>query len=194
MENQSGFSKEWVMLVNQCNLPLSSKIADQIFIQNLLRFLLFFCFIERKVSVMKKRNRRICAALNLCGTVLIIYSIATKIIVVGKESFILKNGLKQVTEPNNLLRRDDFLISHPVFKNFNITPATRKKRVHLLIIISTAPQRYSRREAIRDTWWSHCKNQVSKLICIRKLTQKKLLDIYYVHCTKNEVFHLGFLQ
>ena len=120
---------------------------------------------------MKKRNRRIRAALNLCGTVLIIYCIATKIIAVGKESFILKNGLKQVTEPNNLLRGDDFLISHPVFKNFNITPPTRKKRVHLLIIISSAPQRYSRREAIRDTWWSHCKNQVSKLTCTSHVSE-----------------------
>ena len=147
------------MLVNPWNLLIFSKITDQVCFQDLLTFLLFFWFIERKVGVMKKRNRHICAALNLCGTVLIIYSITTKII--GKGNFILTNGLKQDIERNNLLRGDDFLMSHPVFKNFNITPASRKKRVHLLIIISTAPQRYSRRKAIRDTWWSHCKNQVS---------------------------------
>ena len=33
---------------------------------------------------------------------------------------------------------------------------SRKKRVLLLIIVSTATQRFDRRQAIRDTWWKHC--------------------------------------
>lgn len=31
-----------------------------------------------------------------------------------------------------------------------------KEKVLLLIIVSTAPQRLDRRQAIRDTWWKHC--------------------------------------
>ena len=39
---------------------------------------------------------------------------------------------------------------------------SRKKKVLLLIIVTTAPQRFDRRQAIRDTWWKHCTgNQVS---------------------------------
>ena len=33
---------------------------------------------------------------------------------------------------------------------------SRKKKVLLLIIVTTAPQRFGRRQAIRDTWWKHC--------------------------------------
>ena len=32
----------------------------------------------------------------------------------------------------------------------------KKSKVLLLIIVSTAPQRFERRQAIRDTWWKHC--------------------------------------
>lgn len=31
-----------------------------------------------------------------------------------------------------------------------------KKKVTLLIIVSTAPARFERRQAIRGTWWKHC--------------------------------------
>lgn len=31
-----------------------------------------------------------------------------------------------------------------------------KKKVMLLIIVSTAPARFERRQAIRGTWWKHC--------------------------------------
>jgi len=31
-----------------------------------------------------------------------------------------------------------------------------KQKVLLLIIVSTAPQRFERRQAIRNTWWKHC--------------------------------------
>ena len=33
---------------------------------------------------------------------------------------------------------------------------SKKEKVMLLIIVSTAPQRMDRRQAIRDTWWKHC--------------------------------------
>ena len=32
-----------------------------------------------------------------------------------------------------------------------------KKRVLLLVTSASAPQRYDRRQAIRATWWKHCK-------------------------------------
>ena len=65
---------------------------------------------------------------------------------------------------------DKFLIKHPVFKDFHIMPPVQKKNVRLLVIVTTAPQRNDRREAIRNTWWTQCKNQVwnifSSFICI----------------------------
>jgi len=40
---------------------------------------------------------------------------------------------------------------------------SNKRKVPLLIIVSTAPQRFDRRQAIRDTWWKHCNgSQVNK--------------------------------
>jgi len=33
---------------------------------------------------------------------------------------------------------------------------SRKPRVLLLVTAGSAPQRYDRRQAIRDTWWKHC--------------------------------------
>ena len=57
---------------------------------------------------------------------------------------------------------DEFLIKHPVFRNFHIMPPAQKKNVRLLVIVTTAPQRNDRREAIRNTWWTQCKAQVWK--------------------------------
>ena len=42
---------------------------------------------------------------------------------------------------------------------------SRKPRVLLLVTVGSAPQRYDRRQAIRDTWWKHCKH--SKVNVIR---------------------------
>ena len=36
-----------------------------------------------------------------------------------------------------------------------------KKPVFLIIIVSTAPSRHDRREAIRQTWWTKCQGEVS---------------------------------
>ena len=38
-----------------------------------------------------------------------------------------------------------------------------KKKVMLIIVVITAPKRFDRRQAIRDTWWKHCTgDKVSK--------------------------------
>ena len=34
----------------------------------------------------------------------------------------------------------------------------RKEQVLLLVTVGSAPQRYDRRQAIRTTWWKHCKH------------------------------------
>lgn len=39
-----------------------------------------------------------------------------------------------------------------------------KTRVPLMIIVSTAPVRWERRDAIRQTWWKHC-NATKKVAC-----------------------------
>ena len=37
-----------------------------------------------------------------------------------------------------------------------------KEKLLLLILVSTAPGRFKRRQAVRDTWWKHCNgSQVS---------------------------------
>ena len=41
-----------------------------------------------------------------------------------------------------------------------------KKKFQLLIIVSTAPQRPARRQAIRESWWKHCnESQVREPYC-----------------------------
>ena len=50
-----------------------------------------------------------------------------------------------------------FLKNHSVFKMFNISRVyKKKKRVHVLVIVSTAPKRRDRRDGIRKTWWKRC--------------------------------------
>jgi len=43
---------------------------------------------------------------------------------------------------------------------------SNKQKVVLLIIVSTAPQRFDRRQAIRDTWWKHCNGIQVKCVFI----------------------------
>ena len=50
-----------------------------------------------------------------------------------------------------------FLKNHSVFKTFNVSRVyKKKKRVHILVIVSTAPKRRDRRDSIRQTWWKRC--------------------------------------
>ena len=57
-------------------------------------------------------------------------------------------------------------VSHPSLPLINFNDlGTNKTKVLLLLIVSTAPQRYQRRQAIRDTWWKHCSGtQVSNKV------------------------------
>ena len=68
-----------------------------------------------------------------------------------------KNSRKNNDGGNQKDSFDSFLQSHPLFKTFNVSRVnTIKKRVHVLIIISTAPKRRDRRDSIRRTWWKRC--------------------------------------
>ena len=51
----------------------------------------------------------------------------------------------------------DWLSKNPIYSNFKINQTKTKKRVTLLVIVSTAPRRVDRRNTIRSTWWKLCK-------------------------------------
>ena len=52
---------------------------------------------------------------------------------------------------------DRYLDNHKVFRKLNVSRVNYpKKRVNILVIVSSAPQRSDRRENIRQTWWKDC--------------------------------------
>ena len=58
---------------------------------------------------------------------------------------------------------DDSYINETLHQLIDFKDLGRDKRaVLLLIIVTTAPARFERRQAIRETWWKHCSdgNQV----------------------------------
>ena len=83
-------------------------------------------------------------------------------IVTKNKSFFSKNGTKNVDEnfkPSQEPKDSfiTFLKNHSVFKTFNVSRVyKKKKRVHILVIVSTAPKRRDRRDSIRQTWWKRC--------------------------------------
>lgn len=46
--------------------------------------------------------------------------------------------------------------NHPIYKRFYIKNVNSRKRVSVLVVVSTAPKRIDRRNAIRKTWWKQC--------------------------------------
>ena len=44
----------------------------------------------------------------------------------------------------------------PTFQLSDLEEVDEKVSVLLLVIVTTAPSRYERREAIRATWWKKC--------------------------------------
>ena len=69
-----------------------------------------------------------------------------------------------------------------VFRNFNITAPSVRKNVTILIIVSTAPRRSDRRQAIRETWWQDCKKtgNVSQTLIFVIQRLKNLLTSLYI--------------
>ena len=64
-----------------------------------------------------------------------------------------------------------------------------KAKVLLLVIVSTAPQRFARRQAIRDTWWKHCTGGQVKL----QKTGKKRRNFFLHHCKTSWITMLRVL-
>jgi len=58
-----------------------------------------------------------------------------------------------------------------------------KAKVLLLVIVSTAPQRFARRQAIRDTWWKHCAGDQVKL---QKTGNKNAKLFFYIAAKRDE--------
>ena len=64
-----------------------------------------------------------------------------------------------------------------------------KRKLLLLIIVSTAPRRFKRRQAIRDTWWKHCiGSQVKKKLVSNMVLKTSELFITY-HMLKKKSSH-----
>ena len=55
--------------------------------------------------------------------------------------------------------KSDCMVAPAEFSN--LTELENKIPVFLLIVVSTAPSRQDRREAIRKTWWTKCGGEVS---------------------------------
>ena len=122
---------------------------------------------------MKKRVESICIVCCISGIYVLLcnliincirpityQSITNKMIFEIHSSTSSDNETFQRLQQSQVSLDDEFLLTHPVFKEFNITPPIDKRFVHLLVIVTTGPQRHDRRKAIRDTWWTQCKNQV----------------------------------
>lgn len=100
--------------------------------------------------------------------------------------------LKSLTDRSmvwaELSRRDKMqrLLENPIYENFNIKKPRVKKKVTVLIIVSSGPRRADRREAIRSTWWAQCK-PTFKMIpeCVFFTDKQKPGDEYY-DLIKNE--------
>jgi len=84
------------------------------------------------------------------------------------------------------LSPDEQLLSNQYYKKFNLKNNYSKKKVNLLIMVSTAPNRYLRRNNIRKTWWRQClSNEKKSVECIFMTDHLKVGDDYYKQI-KNE--------
>ena len=132
---------------------------------------LSFCLSNVKKSMIiiraiKKRIRNILSVAVIISSACLIVTIF--FITILNSQSIYENGFSKrlssfvKKSASSVSPEDEFLIKHPVFRNFHIMPPAQKKNVRLLVIVTTAPQRNDRREAIRNTWWTQCKTQVWK--------------------------------
>ena len=66
----------------------------------------------------------------------------------------IEKSMKWMELPNKM----ENLNENPVYAQFNISRKEKPSKVNLLIIVSSAPKRYDRRLAIRETWWQQCRS------------------------------------
>ena len=65
-------------------------------------------------------------------------------------SKVMYTGKKSDHEPTRQTK------ATPMFRVSDLLEVDNKESVTLLVIVTTAPSRYQRREAIRATWWKKC--------------------------------------
>ncbi|XP_012564874.2 uncharacterized protein LOC101237488 isoform X1 [Hydra vulgaris] len=65
--------------------------------------------------------------------------------------------MKRYMENNNLE-----LSKNTVYKSLNVLKLSKPEQINMILIVSSAPSRFDRRLAIRQTWWKQCKS-TSKL-------------------------------
>ena len=114
------------------------------------------------------------------------------------------NQESTISNPNAIHRETEAIA------NMNLIPimdfqdlGVNKKKVMLLIAVTSAPIRFDRRQAIRDTWWKHCTaDKVSKHSVIKISTLERLsVQIFFCFLTRDladgdkymEVFTPSFL-
>ena len=74
--------------------------------------------------------------------------------VVGCDSILKKNRIK-IREIAKVSTHDSK--SDSIKSIYFTTEATTKPRVNVVVIVSSAPSHFQRRDAIRRTWWSQCR-------------------------------------
>lgn len=57
-------------------------------------------------------------------------------------------------DPNKL--NFTWIDNHPVYKRFYLQNVEKKERRTVVVVVSSAPKRVDRRNAIRRTWWKQC--------------------------------------
>ena len=74
-----------------------------------------------------------------------------------KQDSFTKNDVREVpiSKVSQLFTK---IKDNAVYKHFNVLSRGKRERTNLLLIVSSAPKRADRRDAIRETWWSLCKS------------------------------------
>lgn len=89
----------------------------------------------------------------------------------------LQNGrdLTSRTNPNWFWLSDKLnrINENMIYNKFNIKEVSQQERVNVILIVSSAPARFDRRKAIRETWWRDCKtNGKLSILCVFLTDQK----------------------
>ncbi|XP_002158539.2 lactosylceramide 1,3-N-acetyl-beta-D-glucosaminyltransferase [Hydra vulgaris] len=66
-----------------------------------------------------------------------------------------ENSLKWSSYSKGLKMK--YLLENPIYAKWNMSKAKKKKKVTILLVVSSGPKRFDRRQAIRETWWTQCK-------------------------------------
>ena len=83
----------------------------------------------------------------------------------------MRSFLNLVEPWEKLPDKFDRLNENIIYEGFGFQPVAQKEKIDLILIVSSAPERGDRRDAIRDTWWQLCKSNVR--ISINSLNKKR---------------------